>query len=379
MVKALAPRGRAVVVSLLVTGVCVLAFAVHAEGAPAQATPKPAWRVSKTFGADVPESITAPESRDAWLAVVEPNCDVFAEHWNGTAWRAIRWPSGAFTDGGVTIAASSASNVWMFTLVTPAVANASYTVAWRWNGRDWSRDRFAGSVEIFAASVFSRTDAWAFGEIAGRNGKTAPYVARFDGRRWLRVRAPFAPTAASAVSANDIWIVGQVAPEPNTFEAANWVGGSWHIRRLPSLRVPRNDSSERPGILALSPDSVWVDSTVWHANGQVAEQVLMHYDGTSWARVRVPFSSITKFMAMTPDGVGGIWIGADTSKLPGGVMYGYRNGHWSRQLAPVRRGDYTGLESMATKPGSTTAWAVGYAGKSKGNPDAFGVLYDYAR
>jgi hypothetical protein len=356
----------------------VLCVVWSAGGAPAGHGQQPAltWRIGKTFGNDIPESIAAPAPRDAWLAGVERNSDVFVQHWNGRAWRAVPGPRAAFTDSGVTIAASSAKNAWLFTLVRPAVAN-SYTVAWRWNGRRWSRDTFRG-VEIFAASVFSQTDAWAFGQVVGKDGNAAPYVVRFDGTRWRRVPAPFLPTGASGLSARDLWIVGR-GRSPDTFMAAKWTTGRWHQLRLPNLRVPRGGSTEQPSIVALSPANVWVDGTVWTASVSTAEPLLLHYNGSIWARIRVPYRAMTEFRAMTPDGLGGIWIGADARNRRYGLLSDYRDGRWSSRAAPVSRGDYVALDSMATTPGSTTAWAVGYAGNSTGNATPFGVLFEFGR
>ena len=64
-------------------------------------------------------------------------------------------------------------------------------------------------MSAYAAAVFSRTDAWAFGEISSASSASSrPYVVRFNGRRWLRVPSPLVPQAASAVAPDDMWTVG---------------------------------------------------------------------------------------------------------------------------------------------------------------------------
>jgi hypothetical protein len=102
------------------------------------------------------------------------------------------------------ISASSAANVWVFGDTVGLTTRVS-----RWNGSRWASFSFPHELRTHAAAVFSRTDVWAFGEIF--NASTAssrPCVARFTGRRWLRVPSPLVPQAASAVAPNDIWTVG---------------------------------------------------------------------------------------------------------------------------------------------------------------------------
>jgi hypothetical protein len=192
-------------------------------------------------------------------------------------------------------------------------------------------------VAVGATSVLSATDARAFGQ-RQLSASAVPYAARYDGRRWRSVTAPLLVTgAASVISPHEIWIAGYVSGNQcSPVAVAHWTGRSWHVLTLPRLPVPRGGSYGQPDVLALSPADVWTDLELRNSS-RVIGVVLLHYDGTAWARISVTYPS-TGLGAMTADGHGGIWITSVISRLPGSAIYDYRGGRWSRQATPAGRG-----------------------------------------
>jgi len=362
--------GLAIVAAAIMTaGIWRVAIAAS----PDRATAHPGWHVSTIFGPGVVESITGVGRHDAWLAGVRSSSgnSIFVQHWNGGTWQPVPTPAAMQTEQGVVIAASSPSDTWVFSYTRPAIT-PGYSLGWHWNGRQWRDSKFGNGVSIAAASVLSTTDAWAFGE-SQLPSRQVPYAARYDGRGWRRVKVPLLVTAASAMSPDEIWIAGYVPGKSGSPVAvAKWTGRSWHVLTLPRLPVPKGGSYGWPSVLALTPTDIWTDFELRNSS-QVTGVVLLHYGGSGWERVPVPYRS-TGLGAMSADGHGGIWITAVISGLPGSAIYDYRAGRWSRQATPVRRGVFAGLDSIASAPGSASAWAGGYAIDTSG-ADQHGLLF----
>ena len=189
-------------------------------------------------------SVAAVGARDVWATgdicpqQGEARChSLLVEHWAGARWRTIPSPPGRVAPIPPTvISASSATNTWVFADTADITTRVS-----RWNGSRWASFSFPRELRTTAAAVFSRTDAWAFGEIFGAYSR--PYVVRFNGRRWLRVPTPLVPQAASAVAPDDIWTIGTLPGPGEVWAAAHWNGSSWRTLgsrrcRPPSASVP---------------------------------------------------------------------------------------------------------------------------------------------
>jgi hypothetical protein len=182
-------------------------------------------------------SVAAAGAGDVWAVgtVCPRQCDAssqstLVEHWAGARWRTIPPPPGTGPLIAPTvISASSAANVWVFGDTAELTTRVS-----RWNGRRWASFRFPRQLRTYTAAVFGRADAWAFGELFhAPMASSRPYVARFNGRRWLRVPSPLVPQAASAVAPDDIWTVGTLTGPGQVWAAAHWNGSSWRTLRFP--------------------------------------------------------------------------------------------------------------------------------------------------
>jgi hypothetical protein len=356
----------------------VLATVLAPAAASAVSTGSPAgWHISKTFvsGSTI-SSVAGVGRNDAWLAGLTPDSSLLVQHWNGSKWQAVSTPAGVTSLSGAVIAGSSPTSVWAFANVS---ASSTYSVALHRSGNRWKSYRFANWSTINAAAVFSAKNAWAFGELFG--SASGPYVRHFNGVRWSGISTPIEPNDASAVSAGDIWAVGQTAKSLDSahqvFAAAQWTGGAWHLRNLPRLRLPKGVSVFDPHVVALGAANVWVDFALSKGMGAYQGAVLLHYNGKKWARVSVPYAATFMLSTLTSDGHGGIWIAATTNDGLDQDMYHLHAGHWSRAVMPSHKGDTSQVLAVALRPGTTSVWAAGDMVPTPGGGTPQGVLLEY--
>jgi hypothetical protein len=335
------------------------------------------WQLTETYDPVEVASVVAPGSHDAWIADLRTGQTVVVHHWNGTRWRIVRGPAAMFTDAGVVMAASSATNAWIFTYTRPSIGLPD-AIAWHWNGSAWRQSRLPAGVTILAATAYGSDGAWAFGELDSPRGGVQSYAARYSGQNWKRVAVPVLASGLSSSSANDIWIVGQtdasLGSPAASWAMADWTGTAWRVVPLPRIRRAKGLALSRPGILVLSRTSIWVDFELT-SGGSGDGAAFLQYNATSWVQVPVPGWVTTWHSDMAPDGRGGFWIAMNT--LANTDMYDYRDGHWSGPDVLSNKGHYTVITATATRPGSTQAWAVGYRGSNTSNPNPHAVVYEY--
>ncbi len=155
-----------------------------------------------------------------------------------------------------------------------------------WDGSSWMQVAGVPSGPGLTAVVApSASDVWAFG--------TSRVAVHWDGSSWHRVPLPIpkesaAPAfwGAAAVSPDDIWAVGSVAPAhaPEHAIIDHWNGSRWQLVSGPPAR------SELYGVAALSANDVWAvgDASVSTANGFERLALTLHWNGVAWRQVPTP-------------------------------------------------------------------------------------------
>ena len=161
------------------------------------------------------------------------------EHFNGTQWKNVAFPtqdsacdpglSDCFLDA-TAVAASAPGNAWLAGNVSQP--NATQHVLAHWNGTSWSLATapcLEGTAqaacdpegtnlnELSGLTVLSPTDAWASGSEGNVNDENfhIPYVLHWNGTSWSLTKTPNRGgegsllNAITAVSASDVWAVGQ--------------------------------------------------------------------------------------------------------------------------------------------------------------------------
>ncbi len=184
--------------------------------------------------------VTANSPDNAWaVGFASGSSNALVEHWDGTSWSIVTSP--AFNGVSVTgISADSSTDVW-------AVGGlaAGGTTRLHWDGTSWSQIptaflRFGG---VGAVTALSPTNVWAVGTgpgvpTGGFSAHPTAVIEHWDGTSWSVVPSPNPNPqgnnslgAVAAVSAKDIWAVGQQLLGPF---AEHWNGNRWKIAAVPA-------------------------------------------------------------------------------------------------------------------------------------------------
>ncbi len=365
-------RTVAVVVA---TGIAALAsLAGPAHAADGRKAPAATWKLSAVYKIDSEVAgVAALSSRDAWAAGTECGspCDtstLLVGHWNGKKWGLIR-PPAKFVNNALNASASavapvSASVAWVFADEN-VVVNHSFALLR--SRSSWSPvTDLATGTSITTAVAPSAKDAWAFGENVS---SFRPYAVHYNGKHWSAVSFGALGTDSSALSASNIWVIGQAATVPKSrlrVIIEHYDGKTWRKAALPKLALPAGEVLDGSAIDAIGRNDVWATAVPVSATTGGSEPgiVALHYNGKAWARVKVPYpvTLVDGPFLVAQDGKGGIWLSAD--QLSSGAyrpfLYHDSGGHWTRIAPPAGHGDATELLSMAWVPGTRTLWAVGH-------------------
>jgi hypothetical protein len=347
----------------LVSASGLTACALAATAAlPARAAPRPApaarpaasggWHTAfrHHYGAAASASsylaVVAPGKHDAWafggsnLAQSTSEHPV-AAHWNGKHWRAAALPGG-LTDQIFAASAPSGSDIWAVSLFGRYVLH--------WNGTRWTvakrfKDSGTLALSLTGVTAFSRRNVWVFGAPGGNPGLGTWH---YNGRTWTQQGgAAVGILAVSALSPANMWGIGSLDSPQDSLVHYN--GSHW--RRLTAAPLKNTQFN---GIAALSRTSVWAVGAA--AGGQLPGRAL-HWNGTTWKRVSVPWK--VELRQVIPDSRGGLWItatsGTPTSTQTQWILHRSRSGSWTR----TRFSQQTTLFGLALVPGSDRALAAG--------------------
>lgn len=208
-------------------------------------------------------------------------------HWNGTAWSVVPSPSvgGGFLGS---IAVASPNDIWAVGLRgSNSGAIAGNTLAEHWNGHAWSvvatpnPSTFGNALG--GVTVAGPNDVWATGEEGTNRFDTAPMSEHWDGHSWSVVKMPaenFNSGVGSVTSAgpDDLWASGwydvQTPTGTETFTLTeHWDGHAWSASFPPS---PTGDDKLND-ITAVSANDIWaVGDTGFN------QTFVLHWNGRGW-------------------------------------------------------------------------------------------------
>ena len=239
---------------------------------------------------------------DIW-AVGQNTSASFIEHWNGQSWSQVASPAGEPPDGQLNaVSADSPADAW-----AGGSANVGGVVApliEHWNGTQWrvspgaiDAAGTASGGRILSIAAISPADVWA---LAGVGKGNPAVIEHWNGTQWSIVSLPVSGTlhGLSAVSANDVWAVG------NGGLILNWNGTQWS-----QVANPAGQGADLEGVDALGANDVWAINLL----GSVTEQ----WNGTQWTAV--PPASALPAGFRTAGGL--FWSGDSLSGLAGGPMF----------------------------------------------------------
>ena len=349
--------------SLLTRATIVAATASTAliiAGGAAQAASSPHWQVSYRTHSAVPDrlsSVTAPGKRDAWAVGVTSyrngTTRPLVLHWNGSAWRTQVMPADfrpAFAES------SSPDDVWIFGQ-TGSIGQEALV----WDGSTWTAVPMPQSSGG-PFTVVSRSDVWADGEGSCTSTGCATTVWHWNGAEWTSAQIPgLVQDIAGAGSA--AWVLtltylrniasGDPTGRPVIYRAT---GDSLQRFTAPNRRV-----WDFANIAASPGGQLWMRASPATNRNRT---LLFHWNGRQWADAAVPGNASGSPLILEDplifDGHKGVWDGA----------YAHWTGtKWVNafQIASMPATDAFGLSDIATIPGSSSIWGVGWVGRSASN------------
>ena len=232
------------------------------------------------------------------------------ERWDGTSWTIVSSPNSPMLSNylkGVTCV--STSNCW----AVGVSGSINQTLIERWDGTSWAivsspNTSTTQNNTLVAVTCVSASNCWAAGYYstgnAVQNGVYQTLIERWDGTAWAIVSSPntsttqrnqlFGVTCVSAAA--DCWAVGSyVNGSISQTLIERWDGTSWAIVSSPNILITQSNSLL--GITCVSASDCWAAGS--YSNGSVQQTLIERWDGTSWAIVSSPNTSIAQSNGLT--------------------------------------------------------------------------------
>jgi hypothetical protein len=250
------------------------------------------------------------------------------------------------------------------------------TLIQHWNGTQWAvvpspnpTPPLSGgpvSNELYGIAAVSANDVWAVGQSVDF-GAGQTLIVHWNGTHWTSVRAPHPGQysvlrSISAVSANDVWAVGThyVNGSQRTL-VEHWNGTSWTVVPSP------NDGpfvQELFRVRAVSANDVWAVGYHLAVFGvsQVYQTTILHWDGSTWVVVPSPDVNQENNYLWSVDGTSSsdAWaVGFyDTGTALQTMTQHWDGTTWTIQPSPNASTYITELSDVVTLS-PTDVWAVG--------------------
>jgi hypothetical protein len=293
------------VAAVLGTGCATAGSAGHGPG-PASPAPSPAVTgtvSAPSGGAESLYAVAALGESDAWAVGTHRPLPTgiypLTEHWDGKRWTQVPCPSPGSTAEPTrssldAVAIDTPDDAWAVGEWSPIEhVPPSYPLIEHWNGAKWTVVRGPSPVgrttELTAVAAISPTAAWAIGFASTAAGRRVTVFMGWNGTRWRYLPSPVgnSPGGLAAISARDIWLVGEEgttesAPKYHTL-VEHWNGSKWTIVPAPYAYKDQEPNIGLSAVGGSSSTNVWA---VGHYQsgpaGTDASPLIEHWDGTRW-------------------------------------------------------------------------------------------------
>jgi hypothetical protein len=390
--SALITAGSAAAVVLATAGFAGAGTPAVGSARTAAAAASPGWRLVKQFGScgtQGVQSVTATSATNAWATgdfslSSNGGCtptSLLIAHWDGRSWQDMRPPAGFGGDLGGAVATLSGSYAWVFASqgLSPPPSAPGFALLWQ-NGR-WRAFRLAGGAVINSAVTFTQSSAWAFGfrDVQLSPTRVAAYAVRFNGQGWQAAPVPVVPQGTGSPAQDNIWAVGPLAsaanqPFPQPYALAHWTG-RWQTIPFPNLGLPSGEGLAQAWVVDDGAHGAWVAGEVRNQLPAPAGGVLLHWTGSGWVNVKLPFQTLG-LGPLSHDGHGGLWIASERATCFCLEMAHYSAGRWSVTPMPVPAGGEPGVTTMRLIPRTQSVWAGGFLFGGTGG-DQFSAMFKY--
>jgi hypothetical protein len=223
---------------------------------------------------------------------------------------------------------------------------------------DWRDVPSPGFGRLYAIAAVSPDDMWAVGYGFG----VTSLGVHWDGTQWQSVPELTIPDvrflAAEAISANDIWVVGEEGNEgilPTYTFTLHWDGTTW--THIPSPSIPGTLNILRD-VTAVAPNDVWAVGYYWVGNNNAT--LAMHWDGTQWTIVTTPNTNTeTTFFAVDALASNDVWAVGEYWNNGAHIFTAHWDGaHWNPVYGPNLNALDDDLYAVIAIA-SNDVWAVG--------------------
>jgi hypothetical protein len=285
------------------------------------------------------------------------------------------------------VAASSRTDVWAVGVsgldysVPPGFVPRVHSLMEHFDGKRWSVVSGASGLSsrayLTGVAALPNGEAWA----VGSRWHYYTVVEHFDGHHWSAAKVPQIPRATlsgvTAISPDDVWASG--SSDFRGIFSLHFDGKTWSLSTPKTLRIPGQRGfldSAPTAISAVSSSDIWVvGQNLGGRHSSGSHTLTEHFNGSKWTVVTSPDPSVTKSGVLL--GVTGLadaraWaVGyIDGTALPTGTKWvgrplveGYDGHNWVIESTPRLSGHSYFAELRATaNAGPDDVWAVGSRG-----------------
>lgn len=323
--------------------------------------------------------ISAVNANDIW-AVGYDYTNVYsnrtlAEHWNGSTWQVVPSPNvGNDVNFLYGVSAISANNVWAVGSYRNGVLR---TLIEHWDGTQWSvvSSPNVGSShnQLEGITALAANNIWAVGTYFNVQNPRAnlTLIEHWDGSKWSVVPSPNTQeginnlVAIAAISANNIWAVGDGETPGYITLVEHWDGSKWSIIKSPN--VPHGNN-ELQGLAVIAPNNIWAAGFYYDTNHNRDATLIEHWNGSKWSIVTSPNTGpdFDRLLAITAVSATDIWAVGDD--MTGTTSYSgtgtftliehWNGSSWDIVKSPSPGNGFNSLDASLVISG--TVWAVGY-------------------
>jgi len=184
-------------------------------------------------------------------------------------------------------------------------------------------------------------------------------------------------TGIAAVAQCDVWAVGYTQDVnidgSNRALIEHWTDGSWAVTPAPPLR----SDARLFGVSAVSASNVWAVGYTTDATTDLAQTLILHWDGTSWTRQPSPTPAGDNGLLLSVDALSAsdVWAVGQSGNGPGEVpMTLHWDGTgWTQRDVPAPADGTHQVFSTVSGASSSDVWALG---STFGSPST-AVLYHW--
>ena len=297
------------------------------------------------------------------------------EHWDGAHWKVVASPNinGSVSNSLSGVVAIAANNIWAVGSYNNA-SNLQQTLIEHWNGKSWSivsSPNVASQFNVLTAiSAVSAKDIWVVGNYSGLQGYHT-LIEHWNGKSWSIVSSPSPQggqlTGVTAIASNNVWAVGSgVGTNGIQTLIEHWNGTSWSVV---SSSGPGLATNTLNGVAAISANNIWAvgeDANSATPSSTFAP-LIEHWNGSSWSMVTSPLQGTSDLLnGIAAVSASDIWVVGDyrSSIDPMGPYFSlieHWNGiAWSVISSPSPGSLANDLLSAARVPATNSVWVVGF-------------------